>query len=126
MTTETTDLDESLAAAYRAVGGTGLLVTAGAAVFGGARVSVGAALGALLGLVNLWLLQRLVQGLLDAGRRRFAVFALAKAATLGLAVAALVRMGLVDVPALSLGFAALPVGVVAGGLWAGPSPHEER
>lgn len=117
MKTKTLERDESLTAAYVgvALGGAALLV--GAGVWFGARVMAQTSVGVVLALSNLWILEQLVRVYLDAGRGRWAVLALLKAAVLFGVVAVLLFTGVISVLPLVAGFGALPLGVVIGGAW---------
>jgi hypothetical protein len=74
------------------------------------------ALGVMLALSNLWLLERMVRVYLATGRGRWAGIALLKAVALLGATAALVKSGAVGLLPLTAGFAALPLGVVLSGV----------
>jgi len=111
--------------AYVAVAASGALLLAGAVAFAGSRAASSVALGVVVSLANLWLLEKFVRMYLKSERGRWAVLALAKAALLFVIVALLVRSGAVDVLPLVVGFGALPVGVVVGGAWPVRSAREE-
>lgn len=97
----------------------------GAAVLFGARAAASVAVGVVLAVSNLWVLERLVRVYLSSERGKWAVVALVKAAVLFGTVAMLVKTGTVEVLPLVVGFGALPLGVTIGGLWPVASPREE-
>jgi hypothetical protein len=116
MTRKTTERDPSLTAAYLAValaGGFAVVVSGGAY---GLRAMLAVAVGALLALSNLWILEKLVAAYLKTTGGRWAAIATLKAAILFALVAALVKSGVVDVLPLTAGFAVLPVGILFAGL----------
>lgn len=117
MTTKILPRDRALVATYVGVAVSGALLLAGASAWFGTRALAGVAVGVVLGLSNLWVLEQLVRAYLDAGRGRWAVLALVKAALLFGLVALLLRSGAVSVMALVVGFGSLPLGVVIGGAW---------
>jgi len=125
MKTKTADRDASLSAAYVAVAVSGAVLLIGAAALFGARHAAAVALGVVLALSNLWVLERLVRVYLSSERGRWAIVALVKAAVLLGMVALLVKAGTVEVLPLVAGFGALPLGVTIAGLWPVASPREE-
>lgn len=117
MTTPTGERDPGLRAAYVGVALAAGVLVSGAAAWFGMRCSLSVAVGGALSLTNLWVLERMVRLYLQAERPRWGGTALLKAAlVLGL-LALLVKVGLVQGVPLLVGFAALPFGIVAGGLW---------
>ena len=121
----TVERDATMTAAYVGVAGSGALLLAVACAFSGARTTAAVALGVVLAVSNLWVLERLVRVYLQSERGRWAGVALVKAAVLFSAVFVLVKTGAVSVLPLVLGFAALPLGVVVGALWPTRSAREE-
>jgi hypothetical protein len=125
-TTKTVERDPSLSAAYVCVAASGVMLLIGAAVCFGSRASAGVALGVVLAVCNLWVLERVVRVYLEAERGRWAAMALVKSTALFATVGLLVKTGAIDVLPLVAGFGALPVGVVLAGLWPVARPREER
>jgi hypothetical protein len=117
MTMKTTERDASMTAAYLSVAVSGVVLLAGAGVSSGARTSMAVALGVVIALSNLWVVERLVRLTLENAGGRWAVIALVKAAILFGLVALLVKSGAVDVLPLVVGFGSLPLGVVVAGVW---------
>jgi hypothetical protein len=118
--------DASLNATYVAVAASGALGLACALAFFSLRTASAVAVGVVLSLANLWTLETLVRAYLRSAKGRWTVLALAKAAVLFVAVALLVRGGVVDVLPLVFGFGALPTGVVVGGAWPVRTASEEN
>lgn len=114
-------------AAYVSVAISGAFLLVGGGVWFGVRASSGIALGVVLAVSNLWVLERLVRAYLDSERGRWAIVAVVKAAAILGMVALLVKAGAVDVGALAAGYGALPLGIVIAGLWpqAGAKAREE-
>jgi hypothetical protein len=102
-----------------------MLLVAAAVCFG-PRHSAGVALGVVLAVSNLWVLEQLVRVFLNAQGGRWALMALVKSAALFVTVGLLIKTGAIDVLPLAAGFGALPVGVVLAGLWPVARPREER
>jgi hypothetical protein len=125
MKTKTDERDTSLTAAYVGVALSGAVLLIGAAVAFGARHAAAVALGVVLAVSNLWVLERLVRVYLSSERGHWAVVALVKAGALFGMVALLVKSGMVDVLPLVVGFGALPIGVTIAGLWPVASAREE-
>ena len=125
MKTKTLERDASMSTAYVGVAASGVLLLVGSGVAFGARVSAAVALGVVLAVSNLWVLERGVRVFLQNERGRWAFIALLKAGALFGMVALLVKSGAVDVLPLTVGFGALPLGVVLGGLWPVASAREE-
>jgi hypothetical protein len=113
-TTTNTDR-KGMAAALWGVAVVGVLLTLAAPVLLGAGAAPSAAIGAALALGNLWALSRLVQSFLQGtgARLPWLVVSVLKFCALFLIVAVLVRAGHAAVLPLMLGFAALPLGIVA-------------
>jgi hypothetical protein len=124
-TAETENRDASLSAAYVGVAASGAFLLIGGGLACGARTAASIAVGVVLAVSNLWVLERLVRVYLSSERGRWAVVALVKAAVLFGMVALLVKTGTVNVLPLVVGFGALPLGVTIGGLWPVASPREE-
>jgi hypothetical protein len=125
MKTMTVERDMSLTHAYVAVAASGGLLLVGAGLVVGPRAMAAVALGVVLGTSNLWILERLVRVYLRGQGRGWAIVALLKASALFGLVALLVRSGAVDILPLMVGFAALPLGIVAGGLGSRSPTREE-
>jgi hypothetical protein len=125
MTTKTADRDATLTAAYFGVAGSGALLMIGAGVVFGLGWTAGVALGVVLALSNLWVLERLVRGYLDSEGGRWTVVAVVKAAAILAVVAILMKLGVVTVAPLAAGYGALPIGIVIAGLWPMPKTREE-
>lgn len=117
MKTRTLERDASLAAAYLGVAVSGALLLVASGIWFGARVTAQVALGVVVALSNLWILEQLVRAYLEARRGRWAVVALAKGAALLAVVGILLKTGVVALLPLITGFGALPLGVVVGGAW---------
>ena len=105
----------------------GALLTAGGAALGGWRTLIGVALGAAAAVANLWVLARMVRAFVaDDGRQRsWTLVALVKLLLLLAGMWLLVRAGVAQPIALGVGFAALPLGIVAAQLRA-PREREPR
>lgn len=126
MKTKTTaDRDPSLSAAYVCVAGSGVMLLIASAVCFGPRSSAGVALGVVLAVSNLWLLERVVRVYLMSEGGRWALMALVKSTALFATIGLLVKTGAIDVLPLVAGFGALPVGVVLAGLWPVARAREE-
>lgn len=117
MKTKTLERDESLTAAYFGVALSGAALLVGGGIWFGARAMAQVGVGVVLALSNLWVLEQLVRAYLDAGRGRWALLALLKAAALFGIVATLLATRVISVMPLIAGFGALPLGVVIGGAW---------
>lgn len=118
-----TPVDQTLRATYRFVGGAGLAITVITAGIGGGRAALGAAVGAVLATLNLWVFAQVVRAFLER-RETSAPWAIVAALKLVLllgAVFVIVRTGYVSPAALGIGYGALPVGIVLAGLF-GPKP----
>ena len=114
-----------MTAAYVATAASGVVLLIGSSLSLGARTTAAVALGVVIALSNLWVLERLVKVFLQSEKGRWAVVALVKAAVLFGIVAVLVKTGAVTVLPLVVGFGALPVGVAIAGLWPVAAPREE-
>jgi hypothetical protein len=125
-TTKSAERDPSLSAAYVCVAASGVMLLIGSAICFGQRPLAGVALGVVLAVSNLWVLERVVRVYLEAERGRWAAMALVKSTALFATVGLLVKTGAIDVLPLVAGFGALPVGVVLAGLWPVARPREER
>ena len=94
-------------------------------VMGGAS----SAIGTVVGLLNLWVLARLVTRLLDpkvdAGKGTAMVLLLAKTAALFLGVGLLLRQSWVHGGSFMAGITAVVVAIAGGGLWDAVSPKPE-
>lgn len=124
MKTKIVERDAPLTAAYLGVAATGALLLAGSGALFGVRAMAAVAVGVVLAVSNLWVLERLVRVYLASERGRWAGIALVKAAVLFGLVALLVKSGAVDVGPLVFGFGALPLGVIVGGFWPAASSRE--
>ena len=91
----------------------------------GARGLAASAAGSLIALVNLWAVARIVRGLVEEHRlrSRWSLLAVLKMSLLIGAVFALVRLGL-PILGIAIGYAAMPIGILIGQLWA-PAPADE-
>lgn len=118
-----TPVDKTLRATYVFVGGAGAAITALTAALGGGRAALGAAIGALLATLNLWVFAQVVRAFLERRETSapWAVVAALKLVLLLGAVFLIVRTGYVSPAALGIGYGALPVGIVLAGLF-GPRP----
>jgi hypothetical protein len=125
MKTKIVERDATLTAAYLGVAGSGTLLLVGSSSFFGVRTAAAVALGVVLAVSNLWVLERFVRVYLASERGRWAGIAVLKAAVLFGLVALLVKSGTVDVVPLVFGFGALPLGVVIAGFWPVASSREE-
>ncbi len=126
MKTKIAERDPSLNAAYVCVAASGVLLLVVSALYSGQRSLAGVALGVVLAISNLWVLERVVGVYLQAERGRWALMALVKSTALFVIVGLLVKTGAIDVLPLVAGFGALPAGVVLAGLWPVARPREER
>lgn len=125
MKTKIVERDPTLTAAYLGVAASGAVLLVLSGSFLGSRAVGAVALGVVLAVSNLWVLERFVRVYLQSEGGRWAGIALLKAAVLFGLVALLVKSGAVDVLPLTLGFGALPLGVVVAGLWPTPRTREE-
>ncbi|HVJ17865.1 MAG TPA: hypothetical protein VM686_20730 [Polyangiaceae bacterium] len=91
----------------------------------GARGVLASIAGSALALVNLWAVARIVRGLVEEARlrSRWSLLALFKMIALIGTVFALVASGL-PVLAVAIGYAAMPIGILIGQLWA-PAPADD-
>src|SRR5262249_28968888 len=107
--------ERGLNAALWAVAIVGVVLALASPVLFGKGAALSVALGAGLAFGNLWLLARLVRAFLSGGGAQLSwlVISLIKFGALLLAVAWLVRAGYARALPLMLGFAALPLGIVA-------------
>lgn len=105
----------------------GVLLTLAAPVLLGQGAAASAFAGASIAVANLWALSRLVRSFLSGSGARlpWLVVSALKFVALFILVAVLVRSGHVQVLPLMLGFAALPLGIVAAQLRA-PAPTESE
>lgn len=117
--------DSTLTVAYVGVAVSGALLLVGSGSLLGVRAMAAVALGVVLAVSNLWVLERFVRVYLASERGHWAGIALIKAAVLFGLVALLVKSGAVDVVPLVFGFGALPLGVVIAGFWPTASSREE-
>jgi hypothetical protein len=110
------------------VGLVGLVLVLLAAGLGGAGWAAGAAVGASVGLMNLWAMGLVVRGLLTGSRRKAAyiVLLVLKFGVLVGGCYLLVRAGLVGLLPLALGYGALPLGVVSAELASRRPVGEEK
>jgi len=106
---------KGIVTAIWAVALVGVLLTAATPVLLGAGMAQSVALGAALAVGNLWTLSRLVQTFLSGSGARlpWLVVSVFKFFGLFVLVAVLVKAGYAKVLPLMLGFAALPLGIVA-------------
>jgi ATP synthase I chain len=111
--TESTD-PNGIATAIWSVAIVGAIMTAAAPVLLGPTSRLSVALGALLGVANLWAIARTVRGFLHpAGARSpWVSLAMLKFAVMFLGVLFLVRGGYAQLLPLVIGYAAMPVGIV--------------
>lgn len=124
---------ESDGALARRIGIVAVLVGAASAYWMagqfGARGAVSSALGTVVGLLNLWVLARLVTRLLDpkveAGKGAAMVLLLAKTAALFVGVGLLLRQSWVHGGSFMAGITAVVVAIAGGGLWDAVSPKPE-
>jgi hypothetical protein len=104
----------------------GVLVVLLAALFFDARTAAGAAVGAILAAGNLWGLARLVRIYLYSDGLTWGLVGLLKVAALFGLVFYLVTRGHVTIEALVVGYATLPLGIVATRLKPAPHPAVEE
>jgi hypothetical protein len=110
-----------------ATAASGVLLALGAVVVASGGAAAGVGLGAALALANLWVIVRIVRALMGQGGRPL-FWALVGALKLVLLVGAaflLVFAGFADILPLALGYGALPLGIIGGGLSA-PTAKDER
>jgi ATP synthase I chain len=91
----------------------GVVLTAGALVFGGLRTGFSTGIGASIAAINLWVLARVVGG---ADSARWRTVALLKMLGLFGGVWALLTYHLVDPIPLVVGLGALPIGLTTGSM----------
>ncbi len=95
----------------------------------GVMGGVSSAIGTVVGLLNLWVLARLVTRLLDprvdAGKGTAMVLLLAKTAALFVGVGLLLRQSWVHGGSFMAGITAVVVAIAGGGLWDAVSPKPE-
>jgi hypothetical protein len=107
------------------VAGAGLVLSVVSVPLLGWRALGGTVLGALLAGSNLWALGRLVRLYLYNGKATWAIVGALKMVALLVIVYGLLRGGVVGALELMLGYAALPLGIVAAQLRPA-SPVEEK
>ncbi|MEZ4220753.1 MAG: ATP synthase subunit I [Polyangiaceae bacterium] len=103
----------------------GAVFVAGAVALSGGRAAVSVALGALLGAGNLWVVARVVRAFLGGGPRlSWTLVVLVKLALIAAVLYVIVRTDFIMVLPFALGWGALPLGIVFGGM--SPSPALEQ
>jgi len=117
----------SIAAAIWAVVLVGFVASVVAGIVVGPRALIGVALGAAIAAVNLWVVSRIVRAFATPGEPRlpWALVATAKFTALFGMVIALVSLGITDLISLLIGYAALPIGIVASQLRSTPAVRGE-
>ncbi|MEB2321704.1 MAG: ATP synthase subunit I [Sorangiineae bacterium] len=124
--TKTTGETDGIGGALRVVGLVGALLTAGAVAVSGPPVGLGVAIGALVALANLWVLDRAVRGFLTGeSRAPWAVVAVLKLVLLVGALYLVVKSGVAGVMPLIVGFGALPLGITLSQLRGAPAVGKE-
>ncbi len=113
--------DPALKAAVKVVAITGLVLTAGAAVFTDFHSAVGVFLGGALATLNLVILIRLGEAFLEqnGGRTPWAIIGVLKLVGLFAAVYLILKRGDISPMALVVGFGSLPIGITISGLFPG-------
>jgi hypothetical protein len=88
---------------------------------------VGSVAGGAIAFVNLWAVMHIVRGLLSSPRTRsrWSLLAVFKFGLLIAVVFALVSSGMTPIFPLAIGYAALPIGIVIGQLWAAAPESDE-
>ncbi|MCA9627189.1 MAG: ATP synthase subunit I [Myxococcales bacterium] len=112
-----------------ALGLVGAALTAGSFAYFGVKSGFSTGLGVLLAAGNLWVIAKVISGFLtpDESKSKGGLFliTLIKFAALFGGVFALLRLGAVDILALGVGYAALPLGIVLGQFKTAPSQVRE-
>jgi hypothetical protein len=123
MTRSTRSLENELSAAIAAVAMVGIVIGVLAGVLSGSRALLGTGLGSLLATLNLWVIARIGRAFISPRGTRlpWSLIALTKFSVLFGAVYLLVSRGWVDTLPLLIGYAALPVGIVAAQLRSAPA-----
>ncbi|MGE0322659.1 MAG: ATP synthase subunit I [Polyangiaceae bacterium] len=126
----TTDSSNSgIAPVLWALGLVGAALTAGSFLYFGAKHGFSTGLGVLLAAGNLWVIAKVISGFLSPseGKSKGGLFliTLFKFAALFGGVFALLSLGAVDILALGVGYAALPLGIVLGQFKTAPTQVRE-
>jgi hypothetical protein len=101
-------------AALIGVAAAGAVLAGAGTVVGGARTLLGIAVGAALGVANLWVMSRVVAAFVAGGGRGlpWSLIALVKLIALFGGLWLLAKSGVVELGSLALGLGALPIGIV--------------
>jgi hypothetical protein len=125
MPAETRRTDGPVMAAIVATAATAVALCIGALVGWGWAAARGAAAGGLLATINLWVLARVMAGVVAPGRRLlWGLLAISKFFALLAGAALLLVSGIAPPLAIVVGLGALPVGLVLGSLL-GPRPGDD-
>ncbi len=123
---EETQTDDGFRRALLAVALVGVVAVVVAGLLGGTTPAFSCAVGAVAATGNLWLMGRLVRGFVSGATRLPWVFvALVKLTVLYGGLYLLVASGVVALLPLAIGWGALPLGIVVGGMGA-PAPAGQK
>ena len=107
-----TDEDYGLRAALWAIAITGALLTLGSPFVLGSRGVVGVALGSVIAAFNLWALARIVRAFMNGAGLPWVLLAAFKLVGLLVLIAVVLKLGITTVIPLTIGYGALPIGIV--------------
>ncbi len=120
--------DATLRASIRAVAYTGAVLAVGVTLGFGWREGLGVLAGGVVATVNLLALARIISAMLDAegASGLWGALALLKLLALLTGVWMILRSGFVSPLMLTVGYLALPVGIVIGSTLGAPKPRKPR
>ena len=107
-----TDDDQGVRTALWAIALCGAALTLGSLFVLGKEAVVGVALGSLIAAFNLWSLARIVRAFMNGAGLPWVLLAALKLIGLLALVALVLQLGITTVIPLTIGYAALPVGIV--------------
>jgi hypothetical protein len=117
-----TDDDQGVRTALWAIALCGVALTLGSPFVLGKQAVVGVALGSLIAAFNLWSLARIVRAFMNGAGLPWVLLAALKLLGLLAVVALVLQLGITTVIPLTVGYAALPVGIVFAQLGAARPP----
>ena len=117
-----TDDDQGVRTALWAIALCGVALTIGSPFVLGKEAIVGVALGSLIAAFNLWSLARIVRAFMNGAGLPWVLLAALKLIGLLAVVALVLQLGITTVIPLTVGYAALPVGIVFAQLGAARPP----
>ncbi len=127
--TTTDSSNTGIAPVLWALGLVGAALTAGSFAYFGVKEGFSTGLGVVLAAGNLWVIAKVISGFLSpsAGTSKggLLLITLIKFAALFGGVFALLRLGALDILALGVGYAALPLGIVLGQFKSAPAQARE-